>query len=115
MLREGGRFRYLSPELTTGETENFRTTQASDVFSLAMTFFHTWTRHRPFDEIENDLQVAAAYREKRRPQRPTAPTISLLDFEEQFWMLLTRMWAQEPKSRPSGEALRKNLQILFLS
>lgn len=115
MLREGGRFRYLAPELTSGTTEKFRTAQASDIFSLGMTFLHTWTRRRPFDEVDNDLQVAAEYRGNRRPARPIARIVLPSNIEEEFWTLLGTMWTQEPESRPSSEALRKNMELLFPS
>ena len=37
-IREGGKLRYLAPELLSGP-ESFRTTAESDIYSLAMTFF----------------------------------------------------------------------------
>ena len=69
-IREGGRMRFMAPELLSGH-ETFRTSEASDVFSLSMVFWNAWTRKLPFAEIANELGAGAVIREGKRPNKPT--------------------------------------------
>lgn len=113
MLHEGGRTRFLAPELLAGTTDRFRTTQFSDVFSLSMTFLNIWTRQHPFVEIRKEQKVAASLRRGQRPMRPTG-AIELTPYvEERFWRLLVEMWAHEPQTRPSSERVRDALETFL--
>lgn len=113
MLHEGGRTRFLAPELSAGLTDRFRTSQASDTFSLSMTFLNIWTRQHPFFEIRKEQKVAASLRAGRRPKRPTSVIKLMPDVEERLWGLLVDMWAQDPLNRPSSRMVRDKLESIF--
>lgn len=49
----------MAPELSDGAVEKIRTSQASDIFALAMTLFNIWARQLPFHEFQDNLEVAA--------------------------------------------------------
>ena len=61
LIHEGGMQRFLAPELLDGP-EKFRTSEASDVFSLSMTFYHIWARQRPFAGSNERLAANAICR-----------------------------------------------------
>lgn len=137
-IREGGRTRFMAPELLAGD-ELFRTSPASDIFSLSMTFWNVWTRELPFAELLNERKVEAAIRGGQRPNCPTRATNitavlmappdmeqfdehSDLDrnflspeIEQDFWLLLVDMWAHEASNRPSSADVLQRLETIFLS
>ena len=71
-IREGGRTRFLAPELLDGPQE-FRTTTSSDVYSLSLTFFSLVTLETPFSHYARDLAAAAASQRGERPSKPDNP------------------------------------------
>ena len=79
-IREGGRTRFMAPELLAG-AEKFRTSPASDIFSLSMIFWNAWTRKLPFAELTNELKAEAAIRNGERPDRPTAAATAAAELE----------------------------------
>ncbi|KAF8312101.1 kinase-like protein [Clavulina sp. PMI_390] len=109
LLMEGGRLRFLAPELTNGLTERFRTTLASDVFSLALTFLNLWTGKQPFSQIPKDRKVALALRKGKRPTRPNVQVGLEPEAESRLWTLLNDMWAQDSGSRPSIKVISECL------
>lgn len=91
----------------------FRTSVASDIFSLAMTFLHVWTRNVPFAEISREQKAAAAIRKGRRPNKPTTQ-IGLPSYvEQEFWSLIVMMWAQEAPDRPLTADVQECLEVIF--
>jgi hypothetical protein len=127
----------MAPELLAGD-ELFRTSPASDIFSLSMTFWNVWTRELPFAELLNERKVEAAIRRGQRPNNPTRATnftteMALPDmeqFDEQpdlernflnpeieqdFWLLLVDMWAHEASNRPSSADVLQRLETIFHS
>ncbi|KAF8316882.1 kinase-like protein, partial [Clavulina sp. PMI_390] len=98
VLREGGKIRFLAPELSSGsgEEEGFHTTRESDIFGLAMTFFNVWTGKQPFSEIANEQKVQSNLIKGRRPERPESTVDLSDDVNISFWNLLEDMWVQEP-------------------
>jgi hypothetical protein len=102
----------LAPELLTGE-EKFRTSPASDIFSLSMAFLNTWTREVPFAELPNSRKVEAAIRKGRRPEKPAAHIDLPPEREQEFWLLLTEMWAHDAASRPSSADMQGRLEAIF--
>jgi len=111
MIREGGRVRFLAPELSDG-SEEFRTSAKSDIFSLGMTFLNVWTHQRPFAEW-NDRKAEAAIRNERRPKRPAARVDLAPEMEDEFWQLIQRMWAHAAGDRPSSGYVQKRLETIF--
>ena len=111
-IREGGRIRFLAPELLDGE-ENFRTTPASDIFSLSMAFLNIWTREAPFTELASSRKVEAAVRKGQRPEKPVVHIDLPPEMEQEFWLLLTKMWAHDPASRPPSDDMQSQLEVIF--
>jgi serine/threonine protein kinase len=111
-IREGGRTRFLAPELLAG-TEKFRTSTASDIYSLSMTFFSTWARTLPFCELFNEYKVQKHIRKGRRPKRPTTQIGLPAEMEQGFWQLIVDMWAHDPSSRPSTDDMQRRLEATF--
>ncbi|KAF8294170.1 kinase-like protein, partial [Clavulina sp. PMI_390] len=112
MRQEGGRIRFLAPELSLSLEGQFLTTSASDVFSLAMTLLNLCTGRMPFAEVRNEWQVASRVNQGGRPNRPAegflTSRVGLL-----LWELLEIMWAQMPENRPSSANVVLRLEELF--
>ena len=68
IIRQGGRPRFVAPELSMGH-EKIRGTEASDVYSLAMTIFTLATGVTPLNDIGNVFAVVRAAEEGTRPPR----------------------------------------------
>ncbi|KAF8312095.1 kinase-like protein [Clavulina sp. PMI_390] len=115
MIFEGGRFRFLAPELSSGRTENFRTSRESDIFALAMTFLVAWTGKPPFSEIRNERKVASQIQKGQRPKRPPSAGPTLLPDSDTFWALLEGMWVQEAAGRLSASTVLSTLTDMFAS
>ncbi|KAF8307509.1 kinase-like protein [Clavulina sp. PMI_390] len=118
-IREGGRLRYLAPELTSVPTDKFRTTTASDIFSLGMTFFSLMTLEIPFTGHWEYDAVARINRGERpcRPQTETYVSITPT-VEARLWTLVEGMWAQHLGERPTADdvsvSLRGEFNVLAL-
>ena len=102
----------MAPELLRGE-EKFRTTPASDIFSLSMAFLNIWTREAPFAELASSWKVEAAIRKGRRPEKPAAHLDLPPEMEQEFWLLLTEMWAHDPARRPPSDDMQRRLEAIF--
>ena len=111
-IREGGRIRFLAPELLHGE-EKFRTTPASDIFSLSMVFLNIWTCKTPFAELTSGQKAEAAVRKGQRPKKPAVHIDLSPKMEHEFWLLITKMWAHDPASRPPSDDMRSQLEAIF--
>ncbi|KAF8301399.1 hypothetical protein DL93DRAFT_2160894 [Clavulina sp. PMI_390] len=114
LLQEAGRLRFLAPELSGGWGNRFRTSTASDMFSLAMTFLNVWTGQVPFPELRNDAKVAASFRKGRRPKLVATTTSLAPAPTRDLRNLLNDMWAQEPQSRPPSTDISNRLHNIFL-
>lgn len=65
--RDGGRSRYVAPELEAGMV--LSSTEPSDIYSFAMTIIALGTGVKPFFDIERDLE-AAQHKERITPYNP---------------------------------------------
>ncbi|KAF8301078.1 kinase-like protein, partial [Clavulina sp. PMI_390] len=110
---EGGRARFLAPELSDGRADRFCSTQESDVFSLAMTFLNAWSGKPPFPEVENGHKVILMLGQGKRPLRPTSSVPLDPGSEGDLWGLLAEMWAHTATNRPSSAQILKRLERLF--
>ena len=110
-IREGGRLRFLAPELSYGPG-NFRTTTASDVYSLAMTFFYLSTLCLPFEEYQSEWAAADAARGRLRPRGVDAPRF-LAGYFRTLWDLMTMMWNHDASARPAAGAVTQQLQEIL--
>ncbi|KAF8313252.1 kinase-like protein [Clavulina sp. PMI_390] len=100
---EGGKYRYMAPELLSSLDRKFRTTPASDCYAFAMTILELATLEKPFAEFENERAAFAAAEHGVRPQRPAqekfgGPNAEAADL---IWALLTEMWDEQPGKRPT--------------
>lgn len=111
-MREGGRVRFLAPELLAG-TERFRTSMATDIFSLSMTFFSVWALTHPFVELSNEHKVQKHIRKGQRPKRPTTQISLPTEMEDELWRLIVDMWAHDPSSRPLTDDMQRRLEDIF--
>lgn len=97
--------RYAAPELPDITDEKYTTTEAGDIYSLAMTLYHLATLRRPYDEIKEDKDVSAAARSGRRPKLDRGPS----NLDPQRWDLLQQMWTREPQKRLSIEQVKSTI------
>jgi serine/threonine protein kinase len=112
-IREGGKFRFLAPELLEGAAK-FRTSAASDVFSLSMVYFNLWTHQPPF-ALSNELAAATAIRRGERPLRPADDLGLPFERMESFWLLIQQMWATAVDQRPAAKKVHLRLEAIFAS
>ena len=110
MIREGGKARFLAPELATGP-EEFRTSTKSDVYSLAMAFFALIMQEMPFADVKVH-KVASLATRGSRPIRPVTLPFSP-PVNDQVWSLMEHMWAQDPMNRPSAPFVVTDLKEIF--
>ncbi|KAF8297420.1 kinase-like protein [Clavulina sp. PMI_390] len=110
---EGGRLRFLAPELSNGRTERFCSTQESDIFALAMTFLNAWSGELPFSSSKNERQIVKEVIESERPLRPASVVALEPETEQEFWSLLGEMWAQDAAERPSSGQTLERLGRIF--
>ncbi|KAF8294750.1 kinase-like protein [Clavulina sp. PMI_390] len=110
---EGGRLRFLAPELWDSQSDHFCPTQASDVFALAMMYLNVWSNQLPFAEITINRQVTAALNGGLRPLEPTKAVSLDPETRENFWKLLGNMWAHQTIKRPSGNHVLEQLELIF--
>lgn len=104
-----GKLRYAAPELEMGSARS-RTNQASDVYSLAMTFLALASFEHPFPDIEVAHEAASAARSGKRPTK--LHEMQLLNSRqiEHLWLLLEKMWLHEPENRLSVAQVEDELR-----
>ncbi|KAF8312392.1 kinase-like protein, partial [Clavulina sp. PMI_390] len=110
---EGGRLRFLAPELWESQTDHFCLTQDSDVFALAMLYLNVWSGQPPFADITINRHVTAALRGGLRPLEPTKVIPLDSKTREDLWKLLVSMWAQKVSDRPSGNRILEQLEHIL--
>ena len=99
-IRQGGRLRFVAPEISSAEEEeDSRTSEPSDIYSLAMTIYTLGTRSPPFGDI-SEYSACRAAREGRRPSKPALLGWLMKDEADPLWSLIERMWDQQPRFRP---------------
>lgn len=112
LIRAGGRAQFVSPEVSSGETQ--RPTEASDIYSLAMTIYALGTGDTPFARYSNERMATRAAENGERPDCPG--TFSGLGAEHtlQLYTLLQDMWAHDPTERARATDIEKVTQALVL-
>lgn len=110
-LIEGGKYRYLAPELlTVTGADDFRTSPASDCYEFAMTILEMATLDKPWAEFSHELRAARAAEMGTRPIRPDSFGGLPDEVADALWALLGQMWAQEPLTRPSLGVVQAELE-----
>lgn len=97
------------------DDEKFRTSRASDVYSLAMIVWFTWSGQLPFSP-RRKREIITAVESGVRPPRPTlVPAERMFDesTEDQLWELVERMWAHDPKDRPNSANVKVEMKIIL--
>jgi serine/threonine protein kinase len=92
-IRSGGMVAYLAPELLAGP-DRYRTTEASDVYAMAMTFVGLGTLLPPFHGVvANEFKLSNLVQDGLRPAAPTTlGNLPLPKFQE-LWSMMQGMWA----------------------
>ncbi|KAF8310690.1 kinase-like protein [Clavulina sp. PMI_390] len=112
---EGGRDRYLAPELFLSlGSDDFRTTPESDCYAFGMTILELATLERPFAEYKHDRAIYNVVVGGLRPKRPPIAAFGMLDSQavDLVWSLLGEMWCQEPAKRLSmSVVLRRVVEL----
>lgn len=110
--------RFLAPELLDGP-EEFRTSKASDVYSLSLVLYSAWAHQAPFAEYPNERSAGSAARAGLRPPFYYGP-VDVLEgnlFKEmilqEFWALLNSMWEHKPSERPTIQDVEQRIFSLF--
>ncbi|KAF8292334.1 kinase-like protein, partial [Clavulina sp. PMI_390] len=98
---EGGKLRYLAPELLANCA--FRSTMASDCYAFAMTILELATLQKPFAEYENERAASNAAEQGFRPKQPPMQVFGALGEQtvHMLWVVVSQMWDQEPANQPS--------------
>src|ERR1700733_7295123 len=98
MRREGGRYRFLAPELLDGP-QDLRPTKSSDIYSLSLTFFNLATLETPFSRYPRDISASNAALRGERPEEPAELPFFTPDRFESLFGLLKEMWSHDPLVR----------------
>lgn len=98
---------------------------ATDVYSLAMTFYHIITRTQPFHttshpDLTSPTLILRAVLAGERPLTPLSPQHrvtgaggNICDEDlAALWAILTEMWAKDPQKRPNMSAVAARIMKL---
>jgi serine/threonine protein kinase len=109
-IMEGGKYRFLAPELFSGIDQKFRTSCASDCYAFAMTILEMATLQRPFAEFDNEMSASRAAERGQRPRRPEDMGDLPKEAADALWALLGKMWAHDPEERPGLDIAETRLE-----
>lgn len=112
MIRSGGRAQFISPEVSSGEIR--RPTEASDVYSLAMTIYALGTDDTPFAGCSNERMATRAAENGDRPDFPGTLAGLGAEHTAQLYALLEEMWVPDPAKRARAAYAEKAMQALVL-
>jgi hypothetical protein len=83
-----------------------------------MSFLALVTLKRPFDNINNELQLPAKVEKGERPPRPDKMHCVDDASSENVWKLLEEMWSHGPggpEARPSAEEVKRRIGEITLA
>ncbi|KAF8297447.1 kinase-like protein [Clavulina sp. PMI_390] len=109
---EGGRPRFLAPELLDSQDDQFSPNQRSDVFAFAMVALHAWSGQPPFSGI-NDQRAIAMLCLGDWPRQPVMAVVLNPTTETAFWGLLGTMWAHELSQQPQSIQVLEQLEHIL--
>jgi len=104
-----GNFRWMAPELLEQEIPrgDFSPyTEATDMYSFAMTTIEIYTGSPPFLHLRYDVQ--AALPGQGRPERPDGDGISHC-MDDCLWDIIQECWVEEPTHRLSARKAKQRL------
>jgi hypothetical protein len=110
-----GTCRYMSPEVLQ-ESDHYDC--SSDVYSFAIVMYETFFQKNAYED--NNLSTFRLGIEIINGTRPTLPSASeqekLYDrHERRFLYLMQQCWSADPRSRPSFEEIRGELESIMLN
>jgi serine/threonine protein kinase len=106
-LKDHDGARWMAPELVEGESPS----NASDVYSFAMSILEMLTEKPPLYEHKRDLAIIRimAMKGPIRPKRPAGPEV-VRWLTDKIWELLERCWTLDPAARPTMEDVMQDLE-----
>ncbi|KAF9511980.1 hypothetical protein BS47DRAFT_1346143 [Hydnum rufescens UP504] len=105
-----GNIRWMAPELLEQEIPRGDLTpytEATDIYSFAMTTIEIYTGSWPFPHLRHNVE--AALPGQGRPGRPGADGISHC-IDDTLWDIIQECWAEEPARRPSARDAMERLE-----
>ncbi|KAF8309928.1 kinase-like protein [Clavulina sp. PMI_390] len=117
IIHEGGRLRFIAPELSMGPMQ-FRSNEASDIYSLAMTIYRLGVHKLPLWNIADDRQAVKLLETGIRPGfiselQPVSEGEKFIGLDiacnMKLWLLLQQMWVHVPMERTTASAVRDQL------
>ena len=105
-VRQGGRLRFIAPEIYSAEADDSRINEQFDIYSLAMTIYALGMRAPPFADISERAACRAA-REGKQPAKQHSLGGLTKDESELLWSIIERMWDQRPRFPPQIPLLAK--------
>jgi hypothetical protein len=106
-----GDIRFLPPERLLSSRQDER----SDVYSLAMTIYALGVQSKPFEQLPDVASVVDAVKRGKRPLKRDSLGGLTGNEAEQLWSLITNMWDQDPRRRPTASIARGILMQTGLS
>ncbi len=100
-----GTLQWMAPE--TMDFDQPQCLKASDVFSLGVVYFEIWGRRIPFEG--KNLNMSLLLEKLRSGVRETLPE----DMPEALRKLISRMWATDPKDRPTMSEVERVVSALL--
>jgi len=110
---QGGKYRFIAPELYSGANQEFRTSRASDCYAFSMTILEMATLDRPFTEFDNEMSASRAAERGQRPHRPEDMGDLPSEAANALWALLGDMWAHNPEERPGLDIVETRLESVL--
>lgn len=108
IVRQGGRPRFIAPEIYNAEDDLF-THEPADIYSLAMTIYALGIGSVPFEELKNERAASAAARRGERPSNRGSLCGLAAGDTKLLWSLITKMWDHEPQRRPTASIVRDEI------
>ncbi|PVG02840.1 kinase-like protein [Serendipita vermifera] len=100
--------RYLAPELIRGDITS--PTVYTDVYSFGMAIIECLTLEKPFTNRRRDaLVIRDVMLHNARPSRPTNQGGCSRWMSDALWKLITDMWTENPKTRPTMQLVHATL------
>lgn len=114
-IKTGGIYRYMAPELYSAilNDTDFRTSYASDSYSLGMTIVELLTLEHPYPQYGTPEAAAQQALQGVRPRQPDTIANFPLDILGALWRFLENMWAHDAENRPSLDGTEAKLTELL--
>jgi len=106
-----GNVRWMAPELLEHEIPRGDLTpytEATDIYSFAMTTIEIYTGLPPFPHLRHDVEAALSRR--GRPDRPVENGFSHC-IDDEVWDIIQECWVEEPTGRLSARDAKERLEV----